>query len=298
MSLEDKINKLDYKNKSIVRSLIDSLSEMEADSKREFTTIQIVNKIKLNRDLTCYHYENTLKKCDSIRSLDLQYAKMLDAYNELNSIVDDQHNANLEAIKNNMLVRNQIDQLMDHIGVRKDYSTIKLTGSRIKETKHMAGYLSDMEHFCVIDDGYNNIKSTLKNELNSLEGTHKQHLLRLKNIENQQLQYAEFQSINRVMVEHAVFELDSEFDLFKLKTKVIAKYDPEVAIYYENAIAKLIIDGEDNDIEYCMELEDGMIIHHILTDMNIVANPLDTDVLKSRYSVYKIMFDKTYGKLN
>lgn len=165
-----------------VKSSLDKIVPMmqELEKQANLTTGKIMEVKHANKmgDLKCsleyygsqnFYYKST---CEDIVNAALAHGKML--FNESTAI----HEANKDAIANNIEVRNKISMFMKATGISETYSTYEYPSSRSRQKKrvsHSSGWMGDLQRCVTIDDGYSVAISSHEDFKRRVEEYRKRH---------------------------------------------------------------------------------------------------------------------------
>lgn len=109
------------------------------------------------------HFTSRYIDCTTEEHVDSKLTSLRRQYDEEIARIESVHAANQSAITNNLLVIQKVRELMQSVGIRPTKYTTINEGKRNEKTVEVkAGYIEDLERCVVLDDGYKNAVSSLK----------------------------------------------------------------------------------------------------------------------------------------
>lgn len=272
MNKNEMYDALDASNRSVIDQLVQNMFKLQEHSQREFSNIQYLNMIKNPERKLVSLIIKDISEINFINDLNSYKKSITASYGDMLSDIGIQHDANMDAIKNNIIVRQQITDLMEYIGIRKSYETLSYSGLKQKVTKHDAGYLSDLDHSCKVDDRYKEIQSTLQSEMNKIDEAFRIQLQNIKNSEYRKQQMNMFFEINKKAIVYGI-KIQNLSNFIQVKAYMLGKADQSIESLYIEKIES----GEYSESEVAEEI---IFNNHINLSEDLI------NLLKFDYSHY------------
>lgn len=288
--IEKQYESLDSSNRLVADQMIQKLMDMQSKAELNFQKIKSFDMIKLPANYpNVFEAVQTIKKCNNLKNLKDYKSKIVDQLKNVKTQIDLIHNQNIESINSNKELRNKIMELFSYIGVRDEYTELQHKGMKIKTVTKEAGYLSDLNVFCKIDDGYKSIMSKIDSNINEIENefTKASHII----AHNEDVEYKTkvFYSLNKYAITHNI-EINSMFKFIEVKRLILNHIDPSLGNLYQLKVADAVDDDEINIDEY------EPTITYLIIQNNFTLIDQDLrEILEFDYNSYNYIQKKLVG---
>lgn len=292
-NIEEKYESLDYSNRSVVDALIKNLMEMQSKSELDFQKIKPVDMIKLPSEYPNINFVvNKIVNYNDVPSLMGYRNKIIDTIQNINKQIDQTHNQNLESIKSNHELKKKICELFSFIGIRDEYTELQHKGTKQKSVQVKAGYLTDLNVFCKIDDGYKSIVQTINSNIQTIEHECAKALTIINNREDISKKTDLFYAVNKIALGHSIKIIDIA-DFIEVKRLLLNDIDQSLGLLYKAKIEVAI--NDDNEYYSSYSDADAHVAYSIMQNNMTLINEESRDILSYEYSSYTYIKDKLLG---
>lgn len=291
--IEKQYESLDSSNRLVADQMIQKLMDMQSKAELNFQKIKPIQMVKLPSDYpNMYNVVHTIKEYTNVKNLIAYKNKIIDDIENIKMEINSLHVQNLAAIDSNSELRKKIMEMFSYIGIRNEYTELEYKGMKVKSVTKQAGYLSDLDVFCKVDDGYKSLISTINSNIDEIKREFNKAEMVIKHNDDVADKTKLFYSLNKVALLKNI-EISSIFKFIKAKHELLNDVDSKLGDIYQAKIDDIMEDGYDCDSEiYDVEQTIGFQI--VQNNFTLIDQDL-REILEFDYNSYNYIQKKLVG---